>query len=26
LDPGDLAAWTSVCRVIINLSETITRS
>jgi hypothetical protein len=26
LDPAELAAWTSVCRTIINLSETITRS
>ena len=26
LDPAELAAWTSVSRVIINLSETITRS
>jgi len=26
LDAGELAAWTSVARVIINLSETITRS
>jgi len=26
MDPAELAAWTSVCRAIINLSETITRS
>jgi hypothetical protein len=25
LDPSQLAAWTSVARVILNLSETITR-
>jgi hypothetical protein len=26
IDPSELSAWTGVCRVIINLSETITRS
>ncbi len=26
LDPAELAAWTSVARVILNLHETITRS
>jgi hypothetical protein len=26
LDPGELAAWTSVCRVLLNLHETITRN
>jgi hypothetical protein len=26
LDPAELAAWTSVCRVILNLHETITRN
>ena len=26
MDVAELAAWTSVCRTIINLSETITRS
>jgi hypothetical protein len=25
LDPGELAAWTNVCRVILNLHETMTR-
>ena len=26
LDPAELAAWTSVARVILNLHETITRN
>jgi hypothetical protein len=26
LDPAELAAWTSVARVLLNLHETITRS
>jgi hypothetical protein len=26
LDPGELAAWTSVCRVMLNLHETISRN
>jgi hypothetical protein len=26
IEPAELAAWTSVCRVLLNLSETITRT